>query len=196
MKLPSFPIFSGQKNIPDDEFIPFPDLPQKPSKKKIKTEYIIFSISLFILLGTLSVYLTSKNGLSDSSLSSTDSLQQTQVTPTHTPKPLPNGKQVYNFSHGNLVVGPKPTQAIIDPIDPEVGNTQIFTIKVPHDKPITIATTTLVTDNNQREFTLENISSDIWQAEWKVEDTYNYKYQIQFEFSDANEAFTGALTFR
>ena len=190
MKLPSFPIFNGKKK-PEDDFNPFPDLPPKKKLHKIKTEYVILSIVLAVFFVSLSLYITNKP-----QPTSNNNPQQAQATPTPTPKPLPSGKRIYNGSHGSDVTGPKPTQIIIDPIDPEIGDKQTLTLKIPHDKPIINATAVLVTDNQHHHFTLINTSSDLWNTEWEAKDTYDYNYQIQLNLSDENETFTGALTFR
>jgi hypothetical protein len=192
MKLPSFPSFNGE-NTKEDDFNPFPDLPPKSIPKKFKTEYIILSLSLLIFLSTLGIYLSSNKSLFGPNLSSETS-PQAQAAPT--PKPLPTGIQVYNYSHGKNVVGPKPTLAIIDPIDPKLGGTQSLRITVPHDKEVLSTTASLITDNQVTPIKLENIETDIWSASWKMNDSYNFNYQIKFEFSDNTETFKGALTFR
>lgn len=164
-------------------------------------KWLLFT-SLFILLGLL-IYYFIAFGLQEKKISDIlrqfsyeETGQTVASTPKPTPKPLPTGRQTYNISHSSQVLGPKPTQAIIDPIDPNTGQTQTLIVTIPHDKPLTEVKAFLYTDHTQKQLALKNTQSGIWVAQWTMEDTYLYKYQIQFIFSDANETFKGALTFR
>ncbi|MFC1653589.1 hypothetical protein ACFL1M_01965 [Patescibacteria group bacterium] len=197
MKLPSFSIFGGQKNKEDD-YNPFPDLPAQKTIPKVGKEYILLGFAFLLFVVALFIYLnqTKESNLFGPPLSNPSSNSKTKLDPTPTPKPLPNGAQTYNYSHGNQVVGPKPTKVIIDPIDPNQGQKQTLTLKIPHDKPITNATATLNTDNNQKESKFENNGGDLWIAEWIVDDSYEYTYKIKFEIQDSQETFSGDLTFR
>lgn len=198
MKLPNFSVFHGQ-NKPEEDFDPFPDLSTTPPSKKIKTEYIIFSASLLVFLGSLGFYLIFKNNQSKLDLSSNTD-QQVQAAPTPTPKPLPSGKQIYHFSHGSEVVGPKPTTAIIDPIDPSLGDIQTFSVSIEHATPVSKATAILKTDNQEEEISLTLTAGDenkgTWTAEWQMNDSYNYTYQIDIIIHDTTELFSGGLAFR
>lgn len=122
-----------------------------------------------------------------------------ETTSNSSPKPLPTGKQLYHFSHGQDVTGPKPTQATIDPIDPSPGDKQSFSITIPQENPlVTSVIATLITDNNQVQVKLKKVlgSKDIWKGTWKVEDSYNSNYRIHLSISDNTSTFEGALRFR
>lgn len=177
------------------------------SLKTIKAQHIIFFISLLMLISALSFYLIfknsfslSENNLSESDSSSPNHSQQTPIAPTPTPKPLPTGKQVSRFSHGPLVKGPKPTIATIDPIDPNIGDVQKISIEIDHDLPVSKATAILITDNQKIEYPLTLIEGDrnkgTWSVEWKMEDSYNYTYQINIVIHDAIEIYNGGIALR
>jgi len=121
-------------------------------------------------------------------------------SPTPTPKPLPHGIQIYNFSHGKNVQGPKPLQVTIDPIDPKLNTYQRFSVKIKHSQPVTSAQIILITDNYSQTIPLSLKSGTnldgIWTAKYKITHNYNYHYQIKMIFSDSQTQFKGALTFR
>lgn len=154
---------------------------------------LIFSILSFLSISRLRHQFLSSQ-LSD------PSSDYSNPSPLPTPKPLPTGSQTYNISHGESVVGPKPTKATINPLDPKIGDTQTLTIQVSHDKPVTKASITLLTDNAKQELPLQLISGTtsegVWQASWTMEDSYDYSYQTDFHFFDGAEEFTGGLAFR
>jgi len=202
VKLPDFPIFKkpifGKGNSKKEELVPSVDLSKEENSKKLKTKYLLYIVCPLIFLGSLGLYLLFNNYFSGNELFKKSSPDQAQTTPTPKPtiKPLPTGKQIYDYSHGDYVVGPKPRQVIIDPIDPEIGDTQTLTLTVPHDKPIIRIKTTLITDNESTAINLIKGLDDTYVASWRMTDSYDYKYQITFEFSDNTETFSGAITFR
>lgn len=120
--------------------------------------------------------------------------------PTPAPRPLPSGKQIYNLSHGENVVGPKISQVIVDPLDPSVGGTQIVTIKITHTSPVIEAKATLETDNMSKTYTFERIggvdTDGTWQASWKMEDSYDQNYYLSFKLTSETDTYEGGLTFR
>jgi hypothetical protein len=117
-----------------------------------------------------------------------------------TPKPLPTGKQTYNFSHGDKVVGPKPTQAIIDPIDPISGSQQSLTIILKDQLPLTSAQAIIKTDNQRLTLDLKLVSNsttgEVWQVTWPVNDSYLNTYEIELSLKDTQNTFIGGLSFR
>ena len=204
VKLPDFPIFNkpfiGKENTKAKKQIPSVDLPKEEGSKKLKSKHLLYIVYPLIFFGALGIYLYLSNYFSDRELSETSSTDQAEAEAEATPKPiikpLPTGKQIYNYSHGKNVVGPKPTQVIIDPIDPKTGDTQTLTITLPHDKPVTNTKATLITDNESTAINLTKELEDTYVANWRMTDSYDYKYQITFEFSDNTETFSGAVTFR
>ncbi len=198
MKLPCFPKAIGQ-NVPEEDFNPLPDLTPTPPPKKYKIEYIIFAASLLIFLSSLGFYLFFRNNQSKLDISS-DSIQQALAVPTPTPKPLPKGSQEYLISHGPLVVGPKLSKVIIDPIDPTPDQTITITADISYDSEITQVIAYLITDNQSQPLELELISGSktdgTWQIEIKTKDTYLYTYRLNFELKSSVDNYTGGLTFR
>jgi len=116
------------------------------------------------------------------------------------PKPLPTGKQVYRYSHGDDVVGPKLQVVTIDPFDPKPGQTITITATIKHDSPVTSATAILVTDNqsnNQPMQLIDGSDTDgTWTTEYTLDDTYLYTYQLNFELASSTGDYQGGMTYR
>ena len=97
--------------------------------------------------------------------------------------PLPSGRQRYFFS--NNPNSPQIYEAIINPLDVHVGDTQIMTISVRDTVyAITSVTAAIETDNSVRNEILSLISgteSDgTWQGSWVVVDTHSATYRTTF----------------
>jgi hypothetical protein len=208
VKLPDFPIFKkpifSKGNSKEEELVSSVDLPKEENSKKLKTKYFLYIVYPLIFLGSLGLYLVFNNYFSGNELFKKSSPNQAQATPTPTPKPtikpLPTGKQTYNYSHSSSVAGPKPTQIIIDPIDPKQGDAQILSVKIGNTTPISKANIVLKTDNQETEYPLvlteKGVDFGIWTAKWEMNDSYDYTYQIEIVIYGTVETFTGALTFR
>jgi hypothetical protein len=106
------------------------------------------------------------------------------LTPTPIPYTLPKGAQKYTFNHGSEVKGPKPVSVTIDPLDPKSGATQTITVDLVSDSPVTSSSLTIITDNNQKDITLEKITGDelkgTYQGSWQVDDSYENRYSFRF----------------
>jgi hypothetical protein len=121
-------------------------------------------------------------------------------TPKPTPKPIPSGERVYNLSHGKGVLGPRISQAIINPLDPLLGEIQVVTVMITHTSPVMSVKATLESDNMDKTYTFKRIAGNdtdgTWQASWKIEDSYDYTYYLFFELISEVDTFEGGLTFR
>lgn len=113
--------------------------------------------------------------------------------------PLPAGRQSWRFSQGRLVTGPKIQTATVDPVDAANGTTQTVTITVKHDSPVS-ATVTVRTDTTAPSYPMKLIAGTLtdgtWEASWKVLDTHNYIYRINFLLQSSTGNWSGGLTFR
>jgi len=214
VKLLDFPIFKkpifSKKKIKGEELVPSVDLSKEKNSTKLKTKYLIYLVCSLIFFGSLGIYLVFSNYFSNREFSNrefsnrefsrTSFSDQAQATPKPTVKPLPTGKQIYNYSHGNDVVGPKPTQVIIDPIDPKPGSTQSFSVKIGDATPVQKANIVLKTDNQETEYPLvlteKGVDFGIWTANWEMNDSYDYTYQIDIIIYGITETFSGGLAFR
>ncbi len=199
MKLPSFPIFK-KKSVKAEEPATSSDLPKEKGSKKLKAKYLLYLVYPLIFLGALGVYLVLNNYFADRKLSETSSTEEVEATPKPTIKPLPTGKQVYAYSHGDDVAGPKPTEVTIDPIDPEQGGTQLLSVKIGNTTPVSKANIVLKTDNQEKEYPLvlteKGDDFDIWTASWKMNDSYDYIYKVSIVVDGTVETFSGGLSFR
>jgi hypothetical protein len=124
-----------------------------------------------------------------------------KVVPTKRPiYALPTGAQIYTFSHGKAVVGPKIQTATIDQLTPKVGEDQTVTISIKHDAPITGVAATLYTDTKDMTQTFTKVSGSetegTWKTTWKLPESYDYRYLIQFHLKSPKGNFEGGLTFR
>ena len=130
----------------------------------------------------------------------TDAEATPTPTPKGSPKPLPGGSQTYRYSHGKDVVGPKLQTVTIDPFDPQPGDTIKVTAEIKHDSPITKVTTYLVTDSKTVTQEMKKVSGEdtngTWETEFKLQDTYLYTYQLNFELSSETDNYQGGMTFR
>lgn len=120
--------------------------------------------------------------------------------PSPSPRPIAQGKQIYNGSFGPLVKGPKMTQVIVDPFDPKKGEKQTVTVKIKHELPITSVTARLDSDTMKKTYTFERIdgsdTNGTWQTSWTTEDTHDYTYFLFFELVSSDATFKDGLTFR
>lgn len=114
--------------------------------------------------------------------------------------PLPHGKQAWKFSHGDQVTGPKIQTAEVSPLDPSGDETQTVTISVKDSSAVLGAVATVLTDKKQVPYPLKLVSGSptdgVWQGSWKLNDTYNYVYSIDFRVTGESGVWTGGLTFR
>lgn len=122
------------------------------------------------------------------------------VTPARKIYPLPTGTQSWTFSHGPGVTGPKIQTATVDPLTPTKGGTQTVTITATHTVPVTGVTATEFTDNQKTEHTLKlttgTAADGTWSASWRMNDTYEHTYHIDFVLTSSKGNWSGALTFR
>lgn len=116
------------------------------------------------------------------------------------PAPLPSGKQVYNVSRGSGSKGPAIERVTIDPFDPIKGQSQIYSIKISNNTPVTKVLLTITTDyqTTPYEATLkEGKSTDgVWEAIVPATDTHDYVYRVVVEVADAKDKFAVTLTVR
>lgn len=128
--------------------------------------------------------------------------QNTQIalTPSPSPKPIPTGRQVYRFSHGKNVTGPKLQTVLIEPLDPKTGEKQVVTAVIAHNQPMTQASLTLQTDNQIQTYPLRLVAGDnlngTFRAEIEVSDTYDYIYYFKFDLKSAVDSYEGGLRIR
>lgn len=121
-------------------------------------------------------------------------------TPTPIPYTLPSGEQKYSFNHGANVKGPKPTSITIDPLDPKIGDTQTLTLELSSDSPIISTMLSIITDNNQKNLTLQKISGDelngTYKTSWQVDDPYENKYAFNYLFKSNTGTFDNTMYIR
>lgn len=103
--------------------------------------------------------------------------------PTPTPTTLISGKETYKISQGPAFVGPKVSQAVIDPLDPGKGNKQIVTVSTNYTSPIDFVTIKLITDTTSQTYPLQLVSgtntNGDWQGSWTINDSYLYTYIME-----------------
>lgn len=177
-----------------------------PTNKK--TLLILSSILLIILAitGYLGYQYFSQTPLDLSAISNkfkaaTDS--NSKVSPELSPKPIKPigaGDQTFQFSHSPKVIGPKPQQVILSPIDPQENQSIKITVIIKNDSPVTKADLVIYTDNDTQTKELKLIDGDktngTWQAELKLNDTYQYIYKIYFDLQSTTGNYNSGLTLR
>ena len=96
------------------------------------------------------------------------------------------GKQVYNISQNHN--SPVFKQAIIDPENVQVGQTQFMSVSISDNVSIISVTATITTDMLTQEYVLDltegNDIDGVWQGSWVVHDTHNETYYTIFKATD------------
>ncbi len=108
----------------------------------------------------------------------------TGPTPTPTMTELFQGELSYTIGYSSDAKGPKTRQALFQPHAPKQGAEQTITVDVSHTAPVDSVEMTVLTDTKSVTVPMNMISGSKtdgkWQAKWKVNDTYNYKFIFQF----------------
>lgn len=127
-------------------------------------------------------------------LSKTPSSQLTEsTTPTPTPPPtkLFHGKDSYSISRGSAATGPSPSKLTLDPLDPEVGANQTFTVEISHTYPVVTAFLSIRSDTKTTKVPLSLVSGTAqkgtWQGSWTVPETYLYNYVVTITAQSASD---------
>jgi hypothetical protein len=158
-----------------------------------------------ILVGSIAlvIYLI----LHKTSSSAPDKLTLQHEKPTESPTTaftpviiLPPGRQVYEFSNGQDVKGPKIKEVIIDPLDAKVGETQSLSIQANYPTAITSVSIELITDSQKQAYTLRKSSGKntdgIWKTEWVLNDTTDHRYGLRLILSSATDTYDNTMWFR
>jgi hypothetical protein len=163
---------------------------------------IALLVLIAVLLGIV-YYLLSSMGLLSVQVDMPQSPGNQQAagpTPSPTPRPIAQGVQIYNMSHGPLMTGPKISEVKIDPFDPKMGQKQTVTVQIKHGSPITSVKARLDSDNKKTEYVFNKIEGSdtdgTWQGSWDTTDTHDYTYYLYFDLQSATGEFKGGLTFR
>lgn len=111
-------------------------------------------------------------------------------SPTHSPYPLiPDTGRTGTFkvSHGSGS-GPTITNLSIDPLDAKVGDTVKVTLTLTHPTPVKSIKSKITTDKTpiNTAFTLVSRieNTELWQAEFKLDQPFLYNYVYHFDLSD------------
>lgn len=159
----------------------------KTSSKQRKNELfgyiVIISVIVVILAAIVYVYKAQQLAAlpEETSVTQPNGTTETAATPTPTPTKLFHGKDTYHIS-GGAPDDPHFPQVDIDPLDPDVGTAQAYTVKIISKYPVTTAFLTIKTDSRDTKVPLSLTSGTrqdgIWQATWTMPETYLYNYQI------------------
>lgn len=167
---------------------------KKSPKKSPKILIGILLLIVVVLFTLQQIYTNKLNEQIDSS---------GEHSPSATPciaKVLPGGKQIYTYSHGKNVLGPKLQIVTIDPLDPQKGQKITLTAEIKYDSPVTNATVFLVTDNKTVEEKMRLISGEpnngTWATEIEVNDTYLCTYELNFDLQSQTDNYKGGMVFR
>lgn len=114
--------------------------------------------------------------------------------------PLAKGFQSWTFSYGNGYTGPQIQTASIDTLSPPKGSTQTVTLTMKNASPVTKAIATVFTDNTSQSYDLNMIKGSptdgTWVGIWKIDDSHECTYHIDFVLVSPSGDSTNALTFR
>lgn len=93
--------------------------------------------------------------------------------PTPTPLPLAPGKQVYSIRSDSSSPGPGISEATFDPLDVNVGEPMVISVKAKDASSVTI---TMINDAGTADHNLTSSSSGIWTATIASQATHNRIY--------------------
>jgi hypothetical protein len=130
------------------------------------------------------------------------SITPSTLAPTLTPVPLLHGKQGFVVSVGRGSLGPKLGRGFIDPMDPQIGEKQTFTIEVNDQTQVKKVVASLVTDNKTSpEYELKQIDGTPnkkgnWQGSWTIDDSYLHKYLINLKAFGDKDVSSITITLR
>jgi len=101
---------------------------------------------------------------------------------------LAQGRQVYYISASHS--SPQMMEAVIDPLDVKVGDTQIMSITIRDTYPIQLVEAKVETDTGIKTYTLSLIegtdTDGRWQGSWTVHDTHSATYRTTFKATNTN----------
>lgn len=113
---------------------------------------------------------------------------------------LPKGSQSWAFSFGDGVTGPKIQTATIDTLTPRAGSTQNLTLTIKNQSPLTTARAFVYTDDRSQQYDLKltkgSATDGTWSGLWRLDDTTDCTYHIDFDLRSPTGDWTGGLTFR
>lgn len=128
--------------------------------------------------------------------------EQLKTSKTPVPRiiyPLPTGKQGWNFSHSQIQ-GPDIQTAYVDPLTPGSSEQQTVSLSIQSNTPVTKVTASLFTDTQtltqDMKLTSGIPTNGTWIVSWKVNDSYNNIYHIDFVAVSSAGTSREALTFR
>ena len=121
-------------------------------------------------------------------------------TPTPTPYPIAQGKQEY-IVNARTNDGPKLLKAIINPLDPKIGDAQSVSVTIKSTTPVGRVMVALRTDNDI--FTNHQLVLDTGTnkdgsctGSWKTENKHDYLYQITLTATNDKESSSATITVR
>jgi len=180
---------------------PFEEKPPQPSKAKLSLLALTFTILLIIAFFVWkNQYQTRQLELSGSrdeqQASLPDDSTPTAPKPSPSPVPILQGIETYTISQGSKNNGPKITQAIINPHDPQMNDNQTVSVKLAYAQPIDQVKLKLSSDNDQKEIDMtlaQGTATDgTWETNWEITDTvlYNYSQTITAQSGDQTSSIT------
>lgn len=127
----------------------------------------------------------------------TDSKPNSIPSPSPKPiKPIGTGTQEFGFNHGSKVTGPKLQKVVLDPIDPQPGESITITASLLKNTTLTKSDVIIETDNNTTIHELKTKDNLTYTAELKLKDTYDYNYYIKFNLESTDGNYDGGLRLR
>lgn len=164
---------------------------------------VIVALTFLTLISFLSwPYLSGSKNQTPATLTLSSNNISKPTPPPETPIPytLPSGSQTYRFSHGSEVKGPKMSSVTIDPLDPQNGAAQTFTIDLESESPVTNADIIIITDNKENSISLKLIEGDplkgTYQGSWQVNDSFDTKYAARYILKSEKDTYDQVMYMR
>lgn len=157
-------------------------------------------IGLSILFSLISLYWFYL-GLRLGSTTKSGGVTSVEMSSSNTRKTmLPGGKQLYRFSHGVEVKGPKINTLTISELTPKKGQRQTLTIEIESESEVSTVKFAMRTDNQEKILVFKKIEEaegkSKWETAWMVDDTMEERYQLGVEIANETENYSDVLIFR
>ena len=114
-------------------------------------------------------------------------------------RPVAEGERVYAITTDNI---PKATEITVNPLDVDLGEIQIVTVKAndSNENPITLLSGSGETDYDSIPFSLTLIDGDeldgTWQGSWSPQDTFCDNFTVSITATSVSGESNVTLTFR
>lgn len=149
-------------------------------------------IAIMVFLVSVGWYWYVSGDTSMSQKSEVADENRADVTPRPSSRPILQGKEIYQVSQAEDLVGPQTRSVEINPHDPKVGEKQTLVVTTAYDAGVKSINVKLMSDGDEQEMSLSQVSEEgtlaTWKGEWMVTQPVLYQYILEFTLEGADGA--------